>query len=129
VVRSPLARCEIRKIDFKTIAKIPGVAGVLTHKDIPGLNCVPIVIDDQPFLAERYVNYIGEPIAIVVAENRQTARLAAAQAKISIEELPPLLNPLEALNHPKIHLFGNDNIYKHIHIHRGDVKKAFAIAM
>jgi CO/xanthine dehydrogenase Mo-binding subunit len=126
VVRSPLARCEIRKIDFKTIAKIPGVAGVLTHKDIPGLNCVPIVIDDQPFLAERYVNYIGEPIAIVVAENRQTARLAAAQAKISIEELPPLLNPLEALNHPKIHLFGNDNIYKHIHIHRGDVKKAFA---
>jgi CO/xanthine dehydrogenase Mo-binding subunit len=126
VVRSPLARGEIQKLDLKSIAKIPGVQGILTCKNIPGRNCIPIVIDDQPFLAEKFVNYIGEPIAVVVADNRNAARAAAAQVKISIKELPPILDILETRNHPDIQLFGKDNIYKHIHLAKGDSKKAFA---
>jgi CO/xanthine dehydrogenase Mo-binding subunit len=126
IVRSPFARGEIQKIDLKSIAKISGVQGIFTHKDIPGRNCIPIIIDDQPFLAEKFVNYVGEPIAVVIADDRDTARMAAAQVKMTIKELSAALDLLEARNHPKIHLFGNDNIYKQMQIAKGDSAKAFA---
>jgi CO/xanthine dehydrogenase Mo-binding subunit len=125
IVRSPLARGEIKNIDPESISKIDGVQAVLSFKDIPGKNCVPIVIDDQPFLAEKYVNYIGEPIAVVVADDRQTARQAAKKAELKIKPLTPLLDPLEARHHPDIHLFGSDNIFKQMRVIRGDAKKAF----
>jgi len=126
VVRSPVARGLIRKLDFRRALKVPGVKGVFTFKDIPGKNCVPIVIDDQPFLAEKYVNYVGEPIAVVVAESRKAARTAASIAGVGINELPALLDPLKARNHRAIHLFGDDNIFRHMKIRRGDMEKAFA---
>jgi CO/xanthine dehydrogenase Mo-binding subunit len=126
VVRSPVARGMIVKLDFARVLKIPGVRAVFTFKDIPGKNCVPIVIDDQPFLAEKHVNYVGEPIAVVVAESRRVARAAAERAGLDIRELPALLDPLKARNHADIHLFGDNNIYRHMKIRRGDTQKAFA---
>jgi CO/xanthine dehydrogenase Mo-binding subunit len=126
VVRSPVARGEIQKLDFGSISKMKGVQAAFSHKDIPGKNCVPIVIDDQPFLAEKHVNYVGEPIAVVVADDRRTARYAAKKAELNIKSLTPLLDPLEARHHPDIHLFGNDNIFKQMRVVRGDIEKAFA---
>jgi CO/xanthine dehydrogenase Mo-binding subunit len=125
VMRSPLARGVIRKLDFSATANAPGVEGVFTFRDIPGKNCVPIVIDDQPFLAERRVNYIGEPIAVVVAESRRAARAAALKANLEIKELPPLLDPLVARNHTDIHIFDDNNIFRHMKIRRGDLDTAF----
>ncbi len=125
VVRSPVARGLIRKINIGKVINKPGVAGVFTFKDIPGRNAVPIVIDDQPFLAEKYVNYIGEPIAVVVAESRNQARAAAKTAELKIDKLDAVIDLLEARNHAAIHLFGNDNIFKHLKIRRGNPAKAF----
>jgi len=126
VVRSPIARGQIQKIDLAgTLAK-EGVAGVYTFKDIPGRNAIPVVIDDQPFLAEKYVNYIGEPIAVVVADNRRNARAAAKSVEMKIKKLDALIDILDARNHPDIHLFGEDNVFKHLKIRRGDIDKAFA---
>ena len=125
VVRSQIARGKILKVDFGQLGKINGFQGVFTFKDIPGRNAIPIVIDDQPFLAERNVNYIGEPIAVVVADNRNAARIAAMKAEVRIKKQSPLLDPLQARNHPEIHLFGEDNVFKHMRIRRGDVDSAF----
>jgi CO/xanthine dehydrogenase Mo-binding subunit len=126
VVRSTAARGLIQEIDTKSVLKMRGVEGIFTFKDIPGCNSVPIILDDQPFLAEKYVNYVGEPIAVVVASDRRTARAAALNVKVKIKKLTPLLSLLEARNHPTIHLFGKDNIFRHLKIRRGDIKKAFA---
>ena len=125
VVRSQIARGKILKVDFGQLGKINGFQGVFTFKDIPGRNAIPIVIDDQPFLAERNVNYIGEPIAVVVADNRNAARIAAMKAEVRIKKQSPLLDPLQARNHPEIHPFGEDNVFKHMRIRRGDVDSAF----
>ena len=125
VVRSPIARGEIKKISLESILKLDGVKGVFTYKDIPGKNCIPIVIDDQPFLAEKFVNYISEPIGVVVADDRRSARAAAKKIGLNIKPLTPLLDPLEARNHPDIHLFGNDNIFKQMRIIRGNAAIAF----
>lgn len=126
VVRSPVARGEIKKIDLNSLSDIEGLAGIFTYKDIPGKNCIPIVIDDQPFLAEKYVNYIGEPVAVIVADDRPTARAGAKKIGLTIKALPHLIDPLESRNHPDIHLFGNDNIFKKMRVVKGDVDKAFA---
>jgi CO/xanthine dehydrogenase Mo-binding subunit len=125
VVRSPIARGEIKKIALENILKLEGVKGVFTYKDIPGKNCIPIVIDDQPFLAEKFVNYISEPIGVVVADDRRSARAAAKKIELNIKPLTPLLDLLEARNHPEIHLFGSDNIFKQMRVIRGDARKAF----
>jgi CO/xanthine dehydrogenase Mo-binding subunit len=125
VVRSPVARGRIESFDARRILETPGVVGVFTAEDIPGKNSVPIVFDDQPFLADRLVNYVGEPVAVVVAEDRLTARAAATRAKLRVKELEPLLDPLSARNHPRIHVYGEDNIIKQMHVRRGDPGAAF----
>ena len=127
VVRSPVARGRIRSVDTGSCLKTPGVVAVFTAKDIPGRNCIPIVFDDQPFLAEKLVNYVGEPIAVVVAEDRLTARAAAQTVKLDIQELEPLLDPLKARNHPRIHVYGQDNVVTHKHVRRGDTQSAFRL--
>jgi CO/xanthine dehydrogenase Mo-binding subunit len=126
VVRSPVARGEIQQIDATSALKMKGVEGVFTSKDIPGRNSIPIILDDQPFLAEKYVNYVGEPIAVVVASDRRTARAAALKVRVKIKKLTPVLSLFEARNHPTVHLFGKDNVFKHLKIRRGDTERAFA---
>jgi len=125
IVRSPVARGKIESLNIKDILLKDGVKEVFTYKDIPARNAIPIVLDDQPFLAEKYVNYIGEPIAVVVADDRRQARTAAKTAELKIKKLVHLIDPLVTRNHPEIHLFGKDNIFKHLKIRRGDTAQAF----
>lgn len=126
VVRSPFARGQIERIDSAAALKMKGVEGVFTYKDIPGHNSIPIILSDQPCLAEKHVNYVGEPIAVVVARDRRTARAAALKVVVTIKKLTPLLSFLEARNHPAIHLFGKDNVFRQFKVRRGDPARAFA---
>ncbi|MCX5800180.1 MAG: xanthine dehydrogenase family protein molybdopterin-binding subunit [Candidatus Eisenbacteria bacterium] len=126
VVRSPVARGLVQGIDTGSALNMKGVEGVFTFRDIPGRNSIPIILDDQPFLAEKYVNYVGEPIAVVVACDRPTARAAALAVEVTIKKLPPILSLMEARNHPTIKLFGEDNVFRQLKIRRGDTKRAFA---
>ncbi|KPJ61082.1 MAG: hypothetical protein AMJ46_03720 [Latescibacteria bacterium DG_63] len=126
IVRSPVARGKIEQIDTKSIANMRGVEGVFTFRDIPGRNAVPIILDDQPCLAEKHVNYVGEPVAIVVAVERRVARAAAREIGVKIKPLPPVLDFLEARNHPRVRLFGKNNVFKHLRIRRGDTESAFS---
>ncbi len=125
VVRSPVARGRIQSIDTRTCLGTPGVVAIFTAADIPGKNRIPIILDDQPFLAEKLVNYVGEPVAVVVAVDRLTARAAAKNVRLDIQELEPLLDPLKARNHPTIRVFGENNVVKEMHVRRGDVDSAF----
>ncbi len=125
IVRSPIARGKIQHIDIDGILGKSGVKGVFTYKDIPGENYIPVVVNDQPALAVSNVNYIGEPIAVVVADSRRNARAAAATAELNIRKLEPLLDLLEARHHPEIILYGKDNIFKKLQVNRGDTEKAF----
>ena len=84
-------------IDTADALCLTGVVAVITYKNIPGKNIVPIVFDDQPLLAETEARFIGEPIAIVVAESQRLASKAAALVKVSYTELPAVTNPLIAM--------------------------------
>ncbi len=128
VVRSPVARGRIRSIEASRAREVPGVVTVLTARDIPGRNCVPVVLDDLPLLAAEEVRFHGEPVAVVAAETEAAAEEGARRVVVEVEELPPVLDPLEALKPGAPCLWGNDNVFKRWHVRRGDVDQALARA-
>ncbi len=93
---SERVHAKIISLDFSSVLSSPGVISVLTAKDIPGDNdCGPIIKDD-PILADGIVQYIGQPVFVVVANSFMQARRAATKAIISYEDLPAIMTPQEA---------------------------------
>jgi xanthine dehydrogenase large subunit len=86
----------IAALDLAAVRAGRGVVAVLTASSIPGANdCGPIIHDD-PILADGLVQYVGQPIFIVVADTHDNARRAARLAQVSYEELPAILTPQAA---------------------------------
>ena len=105
---SPVARGRITGMALQQIRALPGVVAVLSSADIPGPNDCGSIIHDDPILAELTtqadgslggeVRYLGQPVFAVIAQTREAARRAAAQAKsvLTIEAEPPVITPQEA---------------------------------
>lgn len=99
LVLSPVAHGELlgEGIERATLLAQAGVVAVFTAQDIPGENnCGPIVHDD-PFLAAGKVEFLGQPVAVVVASSMRQARQAARNAKVAVKELPAILSIDQAL--------------------------------
>jgi len=87
---------KINSINLDAVRKSIGVVAVYTASDIPGTNdCGPIIHDD-PILADGLVQYVGQPMFIVVADTHDNARRAARLAVVDYEELPAILTPQAA---------------------------------
>jgi len=93
VFDSSIAHGKITKLDLSEAFKVPGVVRIITYKDIPGENQIGNIIPDEHLLAEDTVEFIGEPIAIVIAETEMIAKMAKNKIKIEYEELPPVTEP------------------------------------
>src|SRR6202047_1434493 len=87
-VRSNVARGKIRKFSFD-----PRIAWgefvLVTAKDIPGKNCIALILDDQPCLASETVNHAEEPILLLAHPDRHKLRKAVESVSIDDEPLPP----------------------------------------
>lgn len=93
---SPQAHARILSMDLSAVAAATGVVATFTAADIPGSNnCGPILHDDV-ILADGVVNYIGQPVFMVVADSYLNARKAVLLANIKYEPLPALLSVREA---------------------------------
>jgi selenium-dependent xanthine dehydrogenase len=130
VLRAPSARAFIKKIDTAAALALPGVAAVITAKDIPGRRLQGHIIPDWPaFIAEEEeTRYIGDALAAVAAVNKKTAQAAVALIKVDYEELPPLITPRQALaeNAPRLHPQGN--VLAKTVLRRGNAEEAIANA-
>ncbi|SEK04289.1 xanthine dehydrogenase molybdopterin binding subunit [Paraburkholderia diazotrophica] len=94
---SPKAHAKILSMKFDKVRATPGVVAVFTADDIPGHNdCAPIVKGDDPILADGVVQYVGQPMFIVVATSHDAARLGARRAEFEFEELPAVLTAQQA---------------------------------
>jgi carbon-monoxide dehydrogenase large subunit len=107
VVRSVHAHARLQKIETAEAEKVPGVIGVWTSADLPkDLGPIPVRLSPAPTLldalqhplARQVVRYVGEPVAVVVAENRYRAEDAAAKVMVSYEPLRPLMSVGESLD-------------------------------
>ncbi|MFZ6777594.1 xanthine dehydrogenase molybdopterin binding subunit [Undibacterium sp. Ji83W] len=115
---SSKAHANIVSMNFDAVKSARGVVAVYTAKDIPGTNdCGPIIHDD-PILSEGLVEYVGQPIFIVVADTHDNARRAVRKAEIVYEELPAILTPQEA---KKAQSF----VLPPMRLQRGDTQAAF----
>ena len=119
-LRSPHPRADIWSIDTSAAVAMPGVRAVLTHDDVPGRKTYGMEIADQPVLAWKTIRYQGEAIAIVAADDPETARRAVKAIKVEYEVLPPLTDAEEAMkpDAPQLHLSGNT--LRHLRINHGN---------
>jgi xanthine dehydrogenase large subunit len=97
VGKSAIAHGRIVSIDLGPVRDAPGVVAVFTASDIPGTNDVGPVIHDEPILADRLVQYVGQPMFAVAATSVNAARRAAKLARVEYEPLPPILTIDDAL--------------------------------
>ncbi len=94
VFRSPVHKGVVRSIDDSEAMKVPGVVGILTAKDVPGVNVG--WFGDAPVFAEN-IGFQGQVIAAVVAVDEETAAEGVAKLKVDIEEQTPVFDMFEAI--------------------------------
>jgi len=132
VVWSEYPHARVLKVDVSQAEALPGVVAILTSKDVP-VNEYGINIIDQPVLVGEgeKVRWLGDRIAIVIAESEKIAQKACQLVRVEYEPLPVVTDPREAMkpDAPLIHEERSDtNILKHIKIRKGDIEKGFAEA-
>ena len=100
IVRSQHAHARLRAVDTKAALSAPGVLAVFTGADVQGLGTMTMTLkrkrpDGSPMFARPHhgltkdrVRYVGDPIALVVAETRAQAEDAADLVQIDYEPLP-----------------------------------------
>jgi carbon-monoxide dehydrogenase large subunit len=103
-VRSPVAHARIRWIDGAAAAALPGVVAVLTAADLgelpdqqPMVPLYPAAMA-QPLLADDVVRYVGEPVAVVLTEDRYPGEDAAELVAVEYDPLPAVVDPQQALD-------------------------------
>src|SRR4051812_6405775 len=139
VLRSPHAHARIVGIDVSGVLDVEGVHLVWTHDDLAGPMAEPLPLliphpalthgRTQYALAKNEVNYVGEAVAFVVADDRYLAEDAAGRIKVSYEVLPPVVG-LEAARAAE-HLTHDDvpgNVAARLEQENGDARAAIASA-
>jgi len=94
---SKKAHAKIKKIDLKDVKKSEGVISVITYNDIPGRNDVGPVFDGDPIFPKTKVEYFGQPLFAVAATSTELARKAVLKAKVTYQDLTPVVTIKEAL--------------------------------
>lgn len=128
IVWSAYPHARVLRIDASQAEAVPGVVRVITYRDVP-VNEYGINIMDQPVLVAEgeKVRWVGDRIAIVVAETEAIAAQARDLVHVAYEPLPILSDPREALKTDdlRVHEDKERNILKHIPIRHGDVEAGF----
>lgn len=128
----------VRNIRVEKALASPGVVAVYTAKDVP-VNEYGLQIPDQPVLcgpgsskpSADIVRFVGDQVAVVVAESESHAADAIKLIEVDYEDLPPLSDPIVAMasDAPLLHPDrGDSNVCVHYKIRKGNVDEGFAKA-
>ena len=120
----------IVRLDTTRAEACPGVVAVFTAKNVP-VNEFGLQQRDQPVLCGDVVRFVGDKIALVVAETERAATAARDLIQVEFEDLPVVTDPIAAMkpDAPLVHPErGDTNICVHYKIRKGDVAAGFAQA-
>ena len=134
--RSDMPHARLLRVDTSAAEAAPGIASVLTAKDVPR-NTVWVDVPGQTFqvgalkaradvLADGVVRYHGEPIAIVAAESEDAALAALDLIDVEYEELPTVTDATAALEHGSPFVHEEGNLIASWQLEEGDVDVALA---
>lgn len=118
VVYSKHAHARIKSVNFADAEKLKGVRVILSAKDIPGTNQMSTIAHDEPCLVQEKVNFIGQAILLIAAENEDIAREAEKRIQIEYEVLEPILTIAAAQK-------AGEHLTRKSKIETGNVRKAF----
>ena len=134
-VRSPHAHARIVAIDSTAALAIPGVVAIFTYEDIAGLaKPIPVRLYPlpslEPFLqyplAQDKVRYVGDPVAIVIADSRYVGEDALDVIDVTYEPLPAVVDIEDSLRDETIiHEAPGTNLAAHYVVSTGDIDQAF----
>ena len=128
VVRSPHPHALIKRIDTSRAERVQGVVRVATARDVPGSNYIGYVVQDRPLLCPDKARFVGDSVALVVADTPESAELGVQAVGVEYEALPAVFDPAEALRPgaPAIHPSGNLTARHFVRL--GDAEKGLAKA-
>ena len=125
-VRSPASRGRITNITFGD--NIPwDEFTVVTAKDIPGANYVALLLNDQPYLANGFVNHAEEPVLLIAHRDKYLVEEARRNITIDIDEQPAVFTLEESLAKKEV-VWGEDNVFKKFLVDKGNVDEAWSTA-
>lgn len=121
----------IRGMNVSKAEGMDGVLAVLTAKDVP-VNEYGLIMPDQPVLcgpgsskpyADR-VRFVGDQVALVIAESEAVAAAALGAIEVEYEDLPVVTDPLKAIQEgaPRLHPDRDSNVFCHYRIRKGEVE-------
>jgi CO/xanthine dehydrogenase Mo-binding subunit len=122
LLRSDRPHAKILNIQTEAAENHPGVVAVFTYKDIP-VNRITREKPDQPVLCDEKVRYIGDPVALVVAESLESAQEALPLIHVDYEDLPGVFSPEEALLPETVCIHENGNLLLDRTVLKGDVEQ------
>jgi CO/xanthine dehydrogenase Mo-binding subunit len=138
VLRSPRPHARVLNVDTRRAERLPGVRAVAVGKDLP-VRYGSALRDQPPFCFDK-VRYIGDPVAGVAAVDEETAEEALNLIQVDYQDLPPLFDPVEAMD-PASPLIHEDlmnythgptcfpeagtNICNHFRMRKGNVEEGF----
>ena len=125
-VRSRVPRGNIARISFGAGINWSEFV-IVSARDIPGHNCIALITDDQPCLADGVVNHPEEPILLLAHPNQHALTKAVQAVNIGYEPLPPIFT-IEASDRQDRIIWGTDNTFKRFLIEKGDVEAVWAKA-
>ncbi len=123
-VRSPAPRGRITALRFDPSVDWSRFT-IVDHRDIPGPNVIALIERDQPVLAPGYVRHVQEPVLLLAHPDRMALRRAVAAITIDVAPEPPIFD-FRIRPEPAQIQFGQDNVFKHLTITKGDVARALA---
>jgi xanthine dehydrogenase molybdenum-binding subunit len=130
-LRSKFPHAYLKKVDTSNAKAMPGVVAVLTADDIPGRKDCGVHEVDWPVLCYDKVRYVGDAVALVVAESEAIAEQALRLIEVEYEPLPVVTGPKEAAqpDAPSLHAHHPTGNFKaKYHLENGDVEAGFAQA-
>lgn len=139
-VRSPHAHARILSVDASAARNQPGVVAVLTSQDTKGvIKDIPprytkelegVKVPEHPALAGDKACYVGQPVAVVVAEDPYLAKDALDKVEVSYQPLTPLLDAVHAADESStpVHDDLSSNVIMRARVGRGDLAVSFAQA-
>jgi CO/xanthine dehydrogenase Mo-binding subunit len=97
ILQSPLPHARIRGYDLSEALALPGVRAIVTGDDLDDAHRMGAFVKDEPAFAKGKVRYVGEIVAAVAADTEAIARQATRLIRVDYEELPAVLDPVQAL--------------------------------
>lgn len=128
ILRASIPHATILSIDTSAAEALPGVAAVVTHRDVKGLNGFGIVVQDQPAMCHDKVRYRGDTVAAVAAVDAETAETALSLIRVEYEPLPPVDDMETALAADTQPVHEQGNLQRELFFERGDIRQGFANA-